>query len=164
MTPSVRLNVLKCFLTDCSKEIVSCLISHVHGSCEYFLDREMKRNKTTWVDHAISRQSRKSRVPIFLLPVKSIHVHIPPPLTFRKVRINDAGSLTIFHGVIAVHYKISGISKLYWMDYRDKFIWWFLKCSFIVRISLLVYYKDIFSLSSLPLILRMKVYSVRSEF
>lgn len=90
-------------------------------------------------------------------------MHIPPP-TFRKVRINDAGSLKILYGVIAVHYKISGLSKLYWMDYQDKFIWWFLKCSFIVRISLLVYYKDIFSLSSLPLILRMKVYSVRSEF
>lgn len=81
MTPSVRLNVWKCFLTDCSKEIVSCLISHVHSSCEYFMDREIKRNKTTWVDHAISRHRAESQeYPSCCLSEAFTCIFPPPPL------------------------------------------------------------------------------------
>lgn len=150
----------KCSVTGYSKEIVSCLISHVcSNTCESVMVREMKRRNKTWaeVDHAISRHKIESWVPIFLTAYQKYScVGFFCgffPVICRKLRINGTGNLIMTH-VTAVHCKILGISKTYWVGYQDNFVsflgfgFWLcfnriMYCSYTIKTTFCSLYIDI---------------------
>lgn len=164
----------KRFLTGYSKEIVSCLISHVHSNTrESVMVRERKKRNKTWaeVDHAIRRHKIESHeYPSSLLLIKNIHVCFfylwVFPIICRKLRINDAGNLIMTHMLLQCIAKYRVYLKLTGLVIRTILLvsFWALvvfSSALIELCTVLILQGQLFVL--FMLILRIKVYSVRSE-